>query len=99
MLAQHFRADEVEIITPRADDAGEQAGADQFRHAQVGHVEVGRVDAREAFLPGLPRFVRAPRITRLHIGIQPRDDLDDGEPFGHAVGGQFAKVFGPANPP
>ena len=56
-----------------------------------GHGDV-RLPLRKAGL------VRASSVKRWHVGVQARNDLNDGEPLGHPVGRQFLEVFRPTQP-
>ena len=69
---------------------------DQILNPQIGRIEVPRIDAGVVRLPGEPRFVRASRVKRRHVGIEPGDNLDYREALPDAVGHQRLKVLRPA---
>jgi hypothetical protein len=65
---------------------------------QVGHIEVGRVDPSEALFPGEACFVASAVVERLHVWIETRDDLDDGEALGDSVSSELLKLVRPVQP-
>ena len=48
-----------------------------------------------SFVPGKSGFISAAGIEGGHIGVKAGDDLNHGEAFGGAVGGEFLKVDRP----
>ena len=96
VLLQFGHAHPGQEIAPTGDDARRQAMLDQILNPQIGRIEVPRIDAGVVRLPGEPRFVRAARVKRRHVGIESCDNLDYREALVHAVGHQGLKVFRPA---
>ena len=54
-------------------------------NAEIGHIKIGRIDARKIRLPWETRFVGAAGIKRRHVRIQASHYLDNRKTFRHAV--------------
>jgi hypothetical protein len=87
-----------EIITPAADDAGDETILNEIMYAEVSHIKIVGIDASETFLPGKARFVCSSLIKGGHIGIEPSDYLDDSESFLNPVRDQEGEIGGKAKP-
>jgi hypothetical protein len=92
----HFGdAHPLKEVSPAANDTRGHAPADQVLDAEVGHIEVRGVDARVIPFPRKASFVSAAGVESRHIGVEAGDDLNHGEAFSGAVGGELLEVSGP----
>src|SRR5580658_1172455 len=86
-------------VAPEADYAGRKAVVRQVLNADVRHIEVCGVDAREILFPREACSVGPTRIEGLHVRVETGHDLDDGETFLHSVGSQRFETVWPTEPP
>jgi hypothetical protein len=66
--------------------------------ADVGRIEVSRIDVPVVVFPRETGFIGSTRIEWRHIGLQTGDDLHKSKALHETIGGKCLEIVGPAQP-